>query len=70
MASEMPVLTRRRRGLSIPDIFQLCDRLEARCDNAFDGDQRTACEDMGLAALALRAMTRSFHQSDLLRIEE
>jgi hypothetical protein len=52
------------------EIFLLSDRLKARSQNAFHRDQPLLCEDMRLAALALRAMMRSFHVSDLLAIEE
>jgi hypothetical protein len=52
------------------DVSLLCGRLKAHSQNALFRDQPLACEDMRLAALSMEAMTRSFHRSDLLAIEE
>jgi hypothetical protein len=52
------------------EVSLLCDRLKAHSQNALFRDQPLVCEDMRLAALSMQAMTRSFHGSDLLAIEE
>ena len=56
MACKVAVLPRRRSTLSMREMFLLCDRLEARSQNAFHHDQPLLCEDMRLAALSMRAM--------------
>jgi hypothetical protein len=56
--------------MSMREVFLLCGRLKAHADNALFRDQPPVCEDMRLAALSMEAMTRSFHRSDLLAIEE
>jgi hypothetical protein len=70
MASETAVLTRQSSTMSMPGIFRLSDRLKAHAQDAAHRAEPLMCEDMRLAALSLRAMARSFHASDVLRIGE
>lgn len=70
MASSAVVLSQQSSTLSMREVFLLCDRLKAHSQNALFRDQPLVCEDMRLAALSMRAMTRSFHGSDFLAIEE
>jgi hypothetical protein len=70
MASSATLVPRQRRDLSMQEAVLLCGRLKAHSQNALFRDQPLVCEDMRLAALSMEAMTRSFHRSDLLAIEE
>jgi hypothetical protein len=77
MASAETAVLTRRQSLSMHDVSVLCDRLKARSQSAFHRDRLPSHEDiagarddMRLAAMALRGMSRSFHVSDLIRIEE
>jgi hypothetical protein len=70
MASSASVVPRQHRDMSMREVFLLCDRLKAHAQNALFRGQPLVCEDMRLAALSMEAMTRSFHRSDLLAIEE
>jgi hypothetical protein len=54
----------------MPEIFRLSGRLKTHSQDAAHRGEPLMCEDMRLAALSLRAMARSFHASDWLRIEE